>query len=391
MIRKLQAKNFMSLKETSLELSPVNLLVGPNMAGKSNLLKVFRFLASILLPRASTYGLPNALASLGGFQEVLWKGSTDNFLSIALEGEVMGAKPVEGSWRFNLALAGDQWGNARVQEESLVLRAPNNSYELIAMTQGRRQLRNVDGKEISTIDDSTRSALEFEIPGWDGSFFRQLISGTRFYSLVPHAMRGANPTASSYFLNEYGDNLSSWLLTLQTLHKQSFARIESLMKDTLPGLESIFTVPTQQTTVTLASMEKYLNRPTTLAQMSDGELAFAALLSLILSPTDFGAPIYCIEEPENYLHPRLIEVLVEIWRQVRDELGPDKCSQVFLTTHSPYLIDKFRLEELIVAEKNNGATSFTRPSTDKELRDLVTRKEIGLGDLYFSGALRGSR
>jgi len=46
--------------------------------------------------------------------------------------------------------------------------------------------------------------------------------------------------------------------------------------------------------------------------MSDGELAFLAWTSLILAPKELGAELYLIEEPENHLHPRLIEVMFEL-------------------------------------------------------------------------------
>ncbi len=120
--------------------------------------------------------------------------------------------------------------------------------------------------------------------------------------------------------------------------------------------------------------------------MSDGELAFAALMSLILAPKKLTPPLLCIEEPENYLHPKLLETVVEVLNQRALELGSG-ASQMIATTHSPYLVDKLNLEDLVVAEKEKGATKFTRPSTKKKLRDLLSRREMGLGELWFSGAL----
>jgi predicted ATPase len=116
--------------------------------------------------------------------------------------------------------------------------------------------------------------------------------------------------------------------------------------------------------VYLSSTEKPpLKRPVPLARMSDGELTFLALLSLIFAPEDLGTPLYCIEEPESHLHPHMLETLVEIQRQRQDELGPN-AAQIIATTHSPQLVDKMRIDDLIIVEKMDGQTKFSRPSDD---------------------------
>jgi predicted ATPase len=120
--------------------------------------------------------------------------------------------------------------------------------------------------------------------------------------------------------------------------------------------------------------------------MSDGELAFLGLLSLIFAPQELAAPLYCIEEPESHLHPHMLETLVEVQRQRQDELG-SSAAQLIAATHSPQLVDKMEIEDLIVVEKFEGQTRFSRPSDDEELRSLVARKDLGLGDLWYTGAL----
>jgi predicted ATPase len=200
-------------------------------------------------------------------------------------------------------------------------------------------------------------------------------------------MRTANPTAAVNFLTEFGDNLPAWMMTLQTNHSLAFERLRDAMKDVFSDLENIYSSPSQQATVNIASKERYLARPTPSWQMSDGELTFLAYLSLIFSPNDLGAPLYCVEEPETHLHPRLLDQLVEVLKQVQSELPPEQRSQIVLTTHSPHFVDKFELDELIVFEKSKGATTLSRPSSKTHLRDLLSRSEIGLGELFYTGAL----
>jgi predicted ATPase len=124
-----------------------------------------------------------------------------------------------------------------------------------------------------------------------------------------------------------------------------------------------------------------------LARMSDGELAFLALMSIILAPEELSPPLLCLEEPENYLHPRLIEILVELMNQ--RQLEP-RAPQIIMTTHSPLLVDKLRLDELVVTKNTDGATRLTYPSSKKHLKTLLSDKSTSLGDLWYSGALSDS-
>jgi len=124
--------------------------------------------------------------------------------------------------------------------------------------------------------------------------------------------------------------------------------------------------------------------------MSDGELVFIAFLSLILAPDEFGSDLYCVEEPENHLHPRLIETLFHLLKQVRLSREAEQASQVILSTHSPLLVDLCDLDDLIVVERRQGATECTRPSAKGHLKALLEREEAGLGTLFYSGALSGA-
>jgi predicted ATPase len=141
--------------------------------------------------------------------------------------------------------------------------------------------------------------------------------------------------------------------------------------------------------ISIGSSEKYFKNPINLSRMSDGELAFLALMSLILAPEELAPPLLCIEEPENHLHPRLLENLVNILSQRQTEMGP-RAFQVIITTHSPLLLDKLSIDDLIVFGKKEGATKATRVSSKKGLKQLLSRKETTLGDLWYSGALSDS-
>jgi predicted ATPase len=393
MIRNLHVQNFKSFKDVSIDMGRLNVLVGPNMSGKSNLIDVFRLLSRTVAPAAGTYGLPNAILSFGRrFEDVAWKGADSKLISIGLEGE--GWPPLrpeeDAKWSYRIEILGDRHGGTVVQEESLKVFTAEGEKNLINNAGGRRQFANLKGTSLGDVGFPDRSALEFERTDWEGNALREYILKWRFYSLIPSSMRGQNQSAAAPFLLEHGENFSSWLMTLQTRHDDEFERIARVARDVFPELEKLFTQPTQQGSVFAATREKCLKRTTSINQMSDGELVFIALLSLIYSPLELASPFLLIEEAENHLHLRLLVSFVELLKQVQQELPPARCPQVIMTTHSPHLIDQFDLDELIVLGKREGATSAARPGDKEDLRKLLEEKEIGLGSLYYSGALGGA-
>jgi predicted ATPase len=231
-----------------------------------------------------------------------------------------------------------------------------------------------------------RSVLEFiGFPEFEGTAFKNLLASWRFYELVSALMRTENRPTPEKFLSENGEKFSSWLMTLQT-HPEAFAKFKRVACDALPSLSEVLIQPTQTASVTVSSRESNLRRPISIQRMSNGELAFLGLISLVFAPQELAAPLYCIEEPENHLHPYMLETLVEVLRQRQDELGLN-AGQIIASTHSPQLVDKIGIEDLIITEKLQGQTRFSHPADDEELRTLVARKDLGLGDLWYTGAL----
>jgi len=357
------------------------------MSGKSNIVDALRFLTHIALS-----GLMNAINNRGGFSEILWKGIEEGQISFFLTLEV----PSESDesprvYIYELSLTGSTKAGTEgaffIEKETLKRSDNKGEYILADFRDGQGKGFHRDGSVAFTTEmRSTKSFLEYSIPGWEGMDIKDIISSWRYYRLNPFAMRQPNMAADQLFLNEFGDNLCAWLLSLQTRYRDQYRRFEQAVKDLLPDISEVLTPPTQMGTTFLMIREKPLRRPISLWRMSDGTLQFLALLSLIFAPTELGAPLFCVEEPENHLHPRMLESLVELQQQRQRELGSD-AAQLIITTHSPHLVDLVTLDDLVVVEKEEGVTRCLRPSSKKHLRDLLEREELGLGDLWYSGAL----
>lgn len=378
MIKKIHIKNYKSLKDIDLELGRRNMLVGPNMSGKSNLLDCFKFLTQMCIS-----GVNKAFLNRGGFSEVVWKGENGGPISFQL---VIEHGTNEKSYEYEISITGATQDLISIEREHLTVKIGEKVSTLIDLRHGHGKVTHADGSNAFAPPGPMNSALEFSVPGWEGMILKDHISMWRFYRLLPALMKQPNAAVGQQFLMENGENFSSWFMTLQTKHDAEFRLIKQVAKDVFPGLEEVLTPPTQFATTYMVSREKHLKRDVSIWHMSDGEIVFLAWLSLIFSP--FGSPLFCIEELENHLHPRLLETLVEVQNQRQRELGPH-AAQIIATTHSPYLVDKTDLDDLIVVEKSNGATKCTRPASKAHLKELLEREELGLGELWYSGALGG--
>jgi predicted ATPase len=383
MIKRLRVKNYKSLKNLDIEIGKRNLLVGPNMSGKSNLIDCLKFLSHICI-----LGVTQAFLNRGGFQEVAWKGEEKGPIYFSLTIEQQKDFEEQKIFEYEISIAGSPTGLISIEREYLEVKKAEEISTLIDLKNGQGKITHTDGRPAFNIGDPTRCALEFSVPGWEGMELKNYIAGWRYYHLSPAIMKQENAATHQHYLVENGQNFSSWLMTLQSSYPEEFRSIKQVAKDSLLGIEEILTPPTQFATTHLTSREKHLSQPINIWHMSDGEILFLAWLSLIFAPASLGAPLFCVEELENHLHPRLLEILVEVLDQRQRELGP-QAAQIIVTTHSPYLVDKVNLDDLIVFEKSKGATKYNRPASKSHLRELLEREELGLGDLWYSGALGG--
>jgi len=386
-ITRLQVRNFRSLKELDVRPTRNNVLVGPNAAGKSNMLDVLRFLNHVAL-----LGLNKAFLNRNGFPEVSWKGKEAGpiyiCMTVDLHLESGGVREAE----YEIEVDGTSAGLISVRRERLTLADEARKVHLIDLAMGHGKINHANGSPaFGAPGNPAQSALEFNVPNWAGTLFKQHLGGWQFHRLVPGIMKQANPASRAPFLNEHGDNLGAWLATFRTSYSENFRRVEQVSKDAFPGLQQLVPELTAFQTTFLSSREQYLTKPVSVWDLADGELCFVALASLILAPPELGALLHCVEEPENHLHPRLLSTLVELLRQRQATLPEEDAvpAQVFVTTHSPHLVDQFQLDELVVVDKVEGQTRCARPSDKAHLRELLEREELGLGDLWYSGALGG--
>ena len=204
-----------------------------------------------------------------------------------------------------------------------------------------------------------------------------------FLMLNPERMGQPAPqerAASGVRLAKDGSNIAEYLNEIRTLDPGAFQGLLDAVRCVLPYATDLQPVLTSELerAFYLKLSEQDFDVPGWL--LSTGTLRIVALLACLRHPKP--PPILVVEEIENGLDPRTLNLLVE---EIRSAVSAGT-TQVIVTTHSPYLLDLLDLSHIVIVERKDGETIFRRP--DKEAL-AEWSKSFSPGRLYTMGQLTG--
>jgi len=154
------------------------------------------------------------------------------------------------------------------------------------------------------------------------------------------------------------------------------------MRTRVPGVSHIELTRTEDGRLVLRSHDQAFRDPFIASFMRGGTIKMLAYLLLLHDPKPH--PLLAVQEPENQLYPNLLLELVE---QFRDYAKRD--GQVFLSTHSPYLLNGAKLSEVFCLTRESGFSTVRPASASQLLKDLVAEGDK-LGALWGQGLLAGA-
>jgi energy-coupling factor transporter ATP-binding protein EcfA2 len=367
MFTRLSVENFLSLKGVSLELGKVNILVGPNASGKSNVARALQLVAGL-----ARGGAPY-LEGYGRLRDLSFGFDPAVDIRIALEALVEGRR-CEYVLRLN---ATDYSEEVRADGEQIVSHR-GSSKEALIKGAARVVDLTLSPSYYGHVYGSVLTALPSDV-GHEVHRLASELKGISVHSFSPRDLRLRSHITAEPALRYHGENLARYLLHAYLERRRDFQRVEEALRSLIPEVEEV--VPhIEGDSVEVWIKAKGLDEPLRPHNVSDGTMRALAIASALYG----GSSLVVLEEPENCVHPHLLEALMSLAR--------DSPPQVILTTHSPYLLDHARPEEVYVVEKEGLETKVGRLSAMKELEAVRRFLEEGgtLGEAWYSGMMGGT-
>ena len=184
------------------------------------------------------------------------------------------------------------------------------------------------------------------------------------------------------FLRPDGSNLAAYLYFLQEEHATEYAMIRKTVQRVAPFFDDFSLQPSKLNQDKIRLEWKHIgsNSNFDASSFSDGTLRFIALATLLLQPIWFRPSVILVDEPELGLHPYAITMFASLVKQASLQ------TQVILSTQSPLLLDHFDPEDVLVADRVDNATQFTRLENEKLTEWL---QDYSLGQLWEKNEFGG--
>ena len=378
-IESLCVKNYRALRDVELKgITPVSVFLGPNGSGKSTLFDVFAFLAECF-----TDGLRSAWEKRGRFQELRTRES-EGPIEFELKYR---EKPKTPLITYHLTIDEETRG-PYVKAEWLRWRRGSRGkpFRFLDFREGKGYVTagetpaESDKRIEEQLDD--RSMLAVSTLGQLArhphvSSLYRFIAGWYFSDLSADAIRSISKAGPQERLSKTGDNLPNVIQYLKEQYPERLEIILSILSDWVPCLETVDTEPLMDGRLLLQIKDAPFETPIMAEFVSDGTLKMLAFLTLLHAPKP--SQLIGIEEPENYLHPRLLNGLVE------EYIEASASSQLMITTHSPYFVNGLRAEEVWVLYRDEQG--FTVCKRASEMQGINEFLEAGakLGYLWMEG------
>lgn len=421
-----RVKNYGALKDITLgklwntqkakPLNPLTVVIGKNGAGKSTIFDAFGFIADCL-----KLGVEEACFARGrgGFEKIRSQEQTGPIEFEIYYKEDAKALPIT----YELSINVDNGGKLYVEKERLRQRRKGQTkqgrpFSFLILNEGKGVVwkGNAEGQQIiedkKAIDDlfaslkepeQAEESAETEWVELDDncklgiatlgslkqhpriSAFRRFIEGWYLSYFDPNAARELPKAGPQKHLNVKGDNIGNVVQYMERdINKERFKRILQRISEKIPGIGEISTHKDDYSNnLYLLFKDKGFAVPFTHMQMSDGTLKVFAYLLLLEDPDP--PPFICIEEPENGLYHKLLETLALEFRE--HATGKKERSQIFVTTHQPYLVDALNPEEVWVMEKGYDGFSAIHRASDNQIVKSMVEEGQPLGSLWYSDYL----
>lgn len=386
-VERIRIRNFRALRDVSFgALTPLTVLLGPNGSGKSTFFDVFAFLSDCF-----TDGLRRAVGSRGdGSLRDLRSRDSEGPITIELtyrEGH-SGRRPPAITYHLEIGedprgrpVVAREWMHWKRQGYGAPFRFVDYEHGIGRVITGempedrdRRIERPLTGPDVLAVPTLGQLAENPRVRA-----LREFISGWHLSHLSAAEMRAIPTAGAQEHLSRSGDNLVN---VIEHLRESDPGRLEAVfahLRRRVPGIQDVTPQMLPSGHLLLMVRDAPFSAPVQARYASDGTMKMLAYLVQLHDPAP--PPLLGIEEPENFLHPKLLGELAEECGQAAAR------TQLIVTTHSPFFIDA--LEPRQVWAMARDARGYTQAKRLSEMADLAPMLAEGatLGQLWMENYL----
>ena len=315
-------RNWKNFRDLSFDVGHRLFIVGPNAAGKSNLLDVFRFLGDIVAPGG---GMAQAVEQRGGLKKVRSLFSRQH-PSPSIDVKL---RDGDDEWRYVLVIRQEGSGHRRVLVE-----------EERVEVNGKRVLKRPTKEDKEDAELLTQTYLEQKVTNKEFRNIADFFAQTRYFHPVPQVIRGltGNEIKSS---DPYGSDFIRQISeTPKKTQDARLRRVQAALQKAIPEFEKL---RLEKDSMGVPHLEAaYKNwRPHAAwqneTQFSDGTLRLLGLLwTLVATPAEKSS-VLLLEEPELSLHSALVSKLPRLLAEARK--NAKGAVQVILSSHATEVVD----------------------------------------------------
>jgi len=378
-VERLHVRNYRALQNVELrDITPLTVLLGPNGSGKSTVFDVFNFLSECF-----RFGLRHAWDRRGRSKELKTRGQ-DGPVVIEIKYR---EKPKLPLITYHLAIDEGPKGPF-VAEEWLQWKRGAYGRPFRFLDYKKGEGRAISGEMPDEDDqriDKPLRAPDLIAVNTLGQFaehprvaaLREFITDWYVSYLSIDDTRGQPEAGPQDRLSKTGDNLPNVIQYLEEQHPDHLERIFGVLQERVPRLERVLASPMPDGRLLLEIKDAPFAQPVLSRFASDGTLKLLAYLVVLHDPEP--PQFIGIEEPENFLHPRLLADLAEECR------GAAERSQLLVTTHSPFILNALEQREVRVLYRDDqGYTQVVRVADIKGVTEFM-EAGASMGNLWLEG------
>ncbi|MBA4366185.1 MAG: recombinase RecF [Desulfobacterium sp.] len=357
---KLTIRGFKSIRALEdFELKDLNVFIGGNGAGKSNLIDFFRLLRQIIDGNLNEY-----IKSRGGISDFLFNGRKVT--------SQMEFKTIFGTRGYRFKIIPGPSENCLLNDEARFYKHGSTGWWVLGNSPDGKSLLGKEAKSKSR--DSKFSMPVFSaISSWQIYHFHDTsaTASMRHYEIVQ----------DNKVLRFDASNIAPYLLHLRDDYPDAYREILDSVRLVMPFFNDFLLDVTEfgeKQMVNLSWQQKGSDYPMQPYHFSDGSIRFICLATALLQPKPPSTII--IDEPELGLHPSAISILAELIQNT------SKRTQLIVATQSPALIDHFSVEDVIVVNRKDGASTFERLQ-EKDFNAWL--ETYSVGELWSKNVISG--